>query len=122
MKYGDTGNVWMDVTNEDSQVPMYDSKIVAKVTRVSWDVGASDSVKDAFSPPGRSAAAQTPAAASQPAMQAAKPAPPPPADALVFDEPPRVIGTSGAPAGAGRAQPPPPKARGGHDDFDMLFS
>merc|ERR1719258_820167 len=37
MKFGETSCVWMDVTNEESQVPMYDGKVVAKVTRVSWD-------------------------------------------------------------------------------------
>merc|ERR1719270_1854057 len=29
--------LWMDMTNEDSQVPLLDGKIVAKVTRISWE-------------------------------------------------------------------------------------
>mmetsp|Transcript_67352 Transcript_67352/g.125793 ORF Transcript_67352/g.125793 Transcript_67352/m.125793 type:complete len:162 (-) Transcript_67352:41-526(-) len=37
MKFGDVAAMWMDVTNEESQVPLFDGKIVAKVVRLSWD-------------------------------------------------------------------------------------
>ena len=31
LKGGDGGEVWMDVTNEDSMVPVFGEKIIAKV-------------------------------------------------------------------------------------------
>ncbi|CAD7975968.1 unnamed protein product [Amoebophrya sp. A25] len=36
LKWSDSQAVWMDVTNEDSAVPVYDDKIICKVLRISW--------------------------------------------------------------------------------------
>eukprot|EP00434_Breviolum_minutum_P015983 symbB.v1.2.014090.t1/scaffold1014.1/size144222/3 len=85
---------WMDVTNEAAQVPLFDGKVVAKVTRVSWEAKAG-------SPSTNGVAA--PAAAKAP-------------DVLSFDSP--GLGPAAPPAPAGGSSPyPAPK-----DDFDMLFS
>merc|ERR1719284_2052784 len=90
----------MDVTNEDSQVPLYDGKIIAKVTRLSWDA----------SPPAGPAAAANGAggrpAAPAPAPAAAPSRPPPQQpvkasqpDALLFDDaPPSRAPAPAAPA------------------------
>lgn len=32
----ESGAVWMDVTNEESMVPMFEDKVIAKVLRVNW--------------------------------------------------------------------------------------
>merc|ERR1712232_102980 len=76
--------IWMDVTNEDSQVPMYEEKIFCKVLRLSWTDAA----------PGKSAA--QPAAPSQPAQQpqqqqrrASAPAPVHQEDMLGFGDAPK---------------------------------
>mmetsp|Transcript_90700 Transcript_90700/g.171057 ORF Transcript_90700/g.171057 Transcript_90700/m.171057 type:complete len:181 (-) Transcript_90700:53-595(-) len=117
MKFGETSSVWMDVTNEDSQVPMYDGKIIAKVTRVSWNSEAENGAKAADGVP-------------KPAVQNSKATqPPPPSDGLLFDDdtPSRgPVSTPAVAAGAPRAAPPaaaqpPPPAPGRHDEFDMLF-
>ncbi|CAL1150317.1 unnamed protein product [Cladocopium goreaui] len=83
---------WMDVTNEAAQVPLFDGKVVAKVTRISWEskAGALNGVP-----------------------KAAAPKPP---DVLSFDSP--GLGPAPAPPAPAPAAPyPAPK-----DDFDMLFS
>uniref|UniRef100_A0A7S4Q5L5 DIX domain-containing protein n=1 Tax=Alexandrium monilatum TaxID=311494 RepID=A0A7S4Q5L5_9DINO len=124
MRLGDTAAaLWMDVTNEDSQVPLFDGKIVAKVTRLSWG-----QVANSPAPP--------PAPArSAPAAPAA------PAELLGFDSqppppPPAAAGGAAAqlraawPAQGDMLQtsvqqqpppPPPPQAQGKQNDLDMLF-
>merc|ERR1740123_2129359 len=100
----------MDVPNEDSQVPVYDGKIFAKVTRVSWNPAGGMSNKVAASAPAPAAPQQNfqqPAAPPAPA-----PAPPAPTQNLIFDEP------FGAPA---RQQPPAQRKSSQNDDFDALF-
>mmetsp|Transcript_23253 Transcript_23253/g.43712 ORF Transcript_23253/g.43712 Transcript_23253/m.43712 type:complete len:160 (-) Transcript_23253:146-625(-) len=94
---------WMDVTNEAAQVPMFDGRVVAKVTRVCWDSKIDDSAQNGLNK-----------------AQVAKPPPPP--DVLSFDSP--VVTAAPAPPapgaagyGAGPSQAPKP-----NDDFDMLFS
>eukprot|EP00438_Fugacium_kawagutii_P005751 Skav227239 [mRNA] locus=scaffold2789:107509:108409:- [translate_table: standard] len=32
----ESGAVWMDVTNEESMVPTFEDKVIAKVLRVNW--------------------------------------------------------------------------------------
>mmetsp|Transcript_56565 Transcript_56565/g.148796 ORF Transcript_56565/g.148796 Transcript_56565/m.148796 type:complete len:152 (-) Transcript_56565:4-459(-) len=94
MKFGEGSSVWMDVTEEDERVPLFDGKVVAKVTRVEW--GAK-----------KGAAPAQPAAAAPPPVQQRPQVVP---DAISF--------------GDGRAAPsraPPPAPQGGKDDFDMLF-
>eukprot|EP00933_Yihiella_yeosuensis_P044532 TRINITY_DN39774_c7_g1_i1.p1 TRINITY_DN39774_c7_g1~~TRINITY_DN39774_c7_g1_i1.p1 ORF type:complete len:169 (+),score=36.79 TRINITY_DN39774_c7_g1_i1:64-570(+) len=114
MKWGSEVSqvAWMDVTNEASQVPMIDGKVICKVTRVSWEA------KNAK-------AAAAPAASPTNGVQA-KPAqpPPPPADMGLFDDHP-APGRSTAPSaptdmlgGPAPASAPGKKA---NDDFDMLF-
>mmetsp|Transcript_109749 Transcript_109749/g.291519 ORF Transcript_109749/g.291519 Transcript_109749/m.291519 type:complete len:174 (-) Transcript_109749:81-602(-) len=117
MRLGDTVSaLWMDVTNEDSQVPMFDGRIVAKVTRLSWGLAASSSVP-----------AQSPPAA--PVAEAH-------AELLGFDghTPSPVAAAAGGgaqpraawPAQGANSQPPPPPAapqvQAKNNDFDMLFS
>lgn len=115
MKWGEGSAVWMDVTNEASQVPQFDGKIIAKVTRISWE---SD---------GKASSAKAPATqgGGASAKQAAAPAPPPapPADALTFDEDPPVRPTAPARQAAAPTRQAAPAAapKGGHDEFDMLF-
>ncbi|CAE7240699.1 unnamed protein product [Symbiodinium sp. CCMP2592] len=96
---------WMDVTNEAAQVPMFDGRVVAKVTRVCWesktDVAALNGV------------GKTQASAK------------PPPDVLSFDSP--VVAPSAAPPAppapvTGYASGPTPQAPKPNDDFDMLFS
>ncbi|CAE6925523.1 unnamed protein product [Symbiodinium natans] len=95
---------WMDVTNEAAQVPMFDGRVVAKVTRVSWESKTDD-------------------AAVNGTGKAQVPKPPP--DVLSFDSP--VVAPSPPPsapsaAPAGYASGAPPQAPKPKDDFDMLFS
>mmetsp|Transcript_12401 Transcript_12401/g.25711 ORF Transcript_12401/g.25711 Transcript_12401/m.25711 type:complete len:185 (-) Transcript_12401:58-612(-) len=125
MRLGDSAAaLWMDVTNEDMQVPMFDGKIVAKVIRLSWGTGVGPA------PPARSPtpAAEAPAAPSpQARMQA-------PAELLGFDGQPPPPAAAAQPRAAWPAQgdmlqtnvqqpppPPPPQAQSKNSDFDMLF-
>mmetsp|Transcript_64152 Transcript_64152/g.128820 ORF Transcript_64152/g.128820 Transcript_64152/m.128820 type:complete len:187 (-) Transcript_64152:98-658(-) len=130
MRLGDTSSaLWMDVTNEDSQVPMFDGKIVAKVTRLSWGQAASSSL------PAQSPSAPAAEAAVAPSPQARMQAS---AELLGFDghsPPPSAVGGAAQPRAAWptqgdmlqtNAQPPPPpappQAQAKNNDFDMLFS
>jgi len=131
MKWGESSSsaVWMDVTNEDAQVPLWDGKIIAKVTRISWEGGSQASqprqatapIQQGVSP---QASPQRPAPQGQPAAAAApKPQqqqqqqPPPPAAAqqnmLSFDD---HFGGGGSPAAAPSAKPPPPASSNVMDD------
>ncbi|CAE8602944.1 unnamed protein product, partial [Polarella glacialis] len=67
MRYGIEPSqvTWMDVTDPTSQVPSCDGKVLAKVSRVSWDSAASP--------------LQAAAASAAPAAAAQRPQPPPPA-------------------------------------------
>mmetsp|Transcript_3635 Transcript_3635/g.9376 ORF Transcript_3635/g.9376 Transcript_3635/m.9376 type:complete len:221 (-) Transcript_3635:68-730(-) len=104
MKWGDSTSsaVWMDVPNEDSQVPTYDGKIVAKVTRVSWEASpqaVAAAERAAAAPPSPTVSVPgvggdaslrqaAPLQAAAPRLQAVQHAPPPaaPQDALSFDD------------------------------------
>ncbi|KAF4678917.1 hypothetical protein FOZ62_008989, partial [Perkinsus olseni] len=79
----DTGSVWIDVTNDDVPVPIYNNKIVAKVLRISWKEGAgSSSTAEAPQKAVESMASSVPTASSAPEVrsefQSAAPSPPPP--------------------------------------------
>mmetsp|Transcript_58032 Transcript_58032/g.131231 ORF Transcript_58032/g.131231 Transcript_58032/m.131231 type:complete len:146 (+) Transcript_58032:77-514(+) len=89
----ESGFVWMDVTNEDSLVPIFEDKVFAKVLRMSWGQG------------------RPPAAAGQRAAPAPKPAPKPPEDMLSFGEGPGPFNP------AARASPPASSPAG---DFDLF--
>mmetsp|Transcript_74343 Transcript_74343/g.168399 ORF Transcript_74343/g.168399 Transcript_74343/m.168399 type:complete len:164 (+) Transcript_74343:119-610(+) len=102
----ESGFVWMDVTNDESTVPVSEDKVFAKVLRMNW---------------GNSAGSVQPSpAAAQPraAAAAAPPAPLPPEDMLQFGESPAPRAPPAAVAGSPAASP----ARGPTNDFDMLFS
>eukprot|EP00929_Paragymnodinium_shiwhaense_P016423 TRINITY_DN124753_c0_g1_i1.p1 TRINITY_DN124753_c0_g1~~TRINITY_DN124753_c0_g1_i1.p1 ORF type:complete len:193 (+),score=48.07 TRINITY_DN124753_c0_g1_i1:94-672(+) len=136
MKWGESAGVWMDVTNEDSPVPMWNGQVIAKVTRISWDKVAlpkPGSATAAAAPKNGAARAPPQAAAPPPAQAAAAPARPAAVSrsatapssvnvvdgALVFDD--DAFGGYGAasppqPASRNQTPSPPPK-----DDFDMLF-
>mmetsp|Transcript_56610 Transcript_56610/g.104788 ORF Transcript_56610/g.104788 Transcript_56610/m.104788 type:complete len:153 (-) Transcript_56610:196-654(-) len=96
----DSGPLWMDVTNEDSFVPVFDDKIFAKVLRISW-AGGSPPTK----PVAKAAAAALPSA---PSPQS------PPEDMLGFAD-----AKPSPPASSPASSPGPP---GKADDFDMLFT
>eukprot|EP00440_Ansanella_granifera_P046856 gb/GFBE01050737.1/.p1 GENE.gb/GFBE01050737.1/~~gb/GFBE01050737.1/.p1 ORF type:complete len:165 (+),score=26.31 gb/GFBE01050737.1/:1-495(+) len=96
---------WMDVTNEASQVPLFDGKVVAKVTRVSWEASGSGRVP---AQPGGANGHQGGAAAQVPK---------PPPDVLSFDDGPAMPAAGGYPAASSPQRAPRP-----NDDFDMLFS
>jgi hypothetical protein len=132
--------VWMDVTNEESNVPLFEEKVWAKVLRVSWDDSA----------PGKagSAAAAKAAASNQPASTASEAKPqgqpeqrlPPAAaksapqeDMLGFGDM-RALGSQGSQASPGvvprTMSAPSPSLGGGFqqaspkkndNEFDMLF-
>ncbi|CAK9073454.1 unnamed protein product [Durusdinium trenchii] len=85
---------WMDVTNEAAQVPFFDGKVVAKVTRVSWESKTGATAQTSAGSNG----GYTPQAAAQVTAQVPS--------AELFDSP-----------GLGPSTAPGPK-----DDFDMLFS
>mmetsp|Transcript_26619 Transcript_26619/g.49989 ORF Transcript_26619/g.49989 Transcript_26619/m.49989 type:complete len:152 (+) Transcript_26619:58-513(+) len=95
----ESGAVWMDVTNEESMVPMFEDKVYAKVLRINW--GAS-SRKTGDRP------VSVPSASPDTSPQAASAG----SEDLLF-------GDSSA------SGPPPSGAKGGpvkkQDDFDMLF-
>lgn len=134
----DGGGVWMDVTNEDSAVPMFDEKIYMKVLRITWGdvvLGKAGVNKPVAASPAPAApnptAAGPPQARAAPASQAAPARPPPPPapqeDMLMFGSSPSMKNTMGGgcpPAAASRSGGHHTQAgRGGNnDDFDMLFS
>ena len=63
LKWNESGaSVWMDVTNEDSFVPVFEDKIVCKVLRVSWHGGSEGGGGGGGGPAGM--AAGVPAAAA----------------------------------------------------------
>mmetsp|Transcript_52181 Transcript_52181/g.154005 ORF Transcript_52181/g.154005 Transcript_52181/m.154005 type:complete len:168 (-) Transcript_52181:66-569(-) len=107
----EASQIWMDVTNEQSAVPVYEDKIVAKVLRINWGEGRPNKAAPA-------AAAVASAAAPQAAQR--PPAPAPQADMLDFGGPAAHMSP---PRGSPQISPggSPSQAKGG-DDFDMLFS
>eukprot|EP00747_Dinoflagellata_sp_TGD_P189535 gnl/TRDRNA2_/TRDRNA2_49961_c0_seq1.p2 gnl/TRDRNA2_/TRDRNA2_49961_c0~~gnl/TRDRNA2_/TRDRNA2_49961_c0_seq1.p2 ORF type:complete len:188 (+),score=49.32 gnl/TRDRNA2_/TRDRNA2_49961_c0_seq1:185-748(+) len=123
--------VWMDVTNEDSIVPVFGEKIIAKVLRLNWDGGAQP-------PPGNTVAASPTAGAQQPQAAPSPPPPPPSVDMLDFGAAPQsqrtaagqsqdlgigsLDGAFGTPATSPPATPQRPAGGRSGDDFDMLFS
>ncbi|CAE7361620.1 unnamed protein product, partial [Symbiodinium necroappetens] len=83
---------WMDVTNEAAQVPMFDGRVVAKVTRVCWESKTDVAALNGVGKPQAS--------------------PKPPPDVLSFDSP--VVAPSAAPSApsapvAGYASGPTPQ-------------
>mmetsp|Transcript_76882 Transcript_76882/g.172544 ORF Transcript_76882/g.172544 Transcript_76882/m.172544 type:complete len:226 (+) Transcript_76882:2-679(+) len=97
MKFGDsTVPVWMDVTNEDSQVPMVDGKIVAKVVRLSWDQSASQPKQQAQETAASVPASATAARAPPPASSTQRRAPA--ADVFPFDDDGPQAAVAAAPA------------------------
>lgn len=87
--------LWMDTTNDAMQVPSYEGKIIAKVTRIAWD--PKDVGKNNTEPSQPATAAPLDAASRQsrastaPAAAAAAPPPPPQMtaqDSLLFDDAP----------------------------------
>mmetsp|Transcript_138866 Transcript_138866/g.252770 ORF Transcript_138866/g.252770 Transcript_138866/m.252770 type:complete len:180 (+) Transcript_138866:106-645(+) len=121
----DTASVWMDVTNEDSSVPIFEEKIIAKVLRLSWDPNSSPGTKGpSAASTGPPAPAPPPEIGVQPGSQpkaAKKPPPPQEVDMLNFGDVPT---SGGYPAPQAKAAPN--SAIGGgpgkKDDFDMFFS
>uniref|UniRef100_A0A7S1FKA8 DIX domain-containing protein n=1 Tax=Noctiluca scintillans TaxID=2966 RepID=A0A7S1FKA8_NOCSC len=97
----DANAIWMDVTNEDSAVPLFDDKIFAKVLRLTWDDG-----REALAP-----------AASAPPQQ------PPPVqrNSNVVPDDMLNFGDSGHQGPEQKAAPAPVQAPK-TDDFDMFFS
>lgn len=63
----DSGYVWMDVTNEDSMVPISESGIFAKVLRLSWNNGAPSSVPSKLPAPSSVPSRQSAAVGGLPA-------------------------------------------------------
>mmetsp|Transcript_65346 Transcript_65346/g.156223 ORF Transcript_65346/g.156223 Transcript_65346/m.156223 type:complete len:159 (+) Transcript_65346:107-583(+) len=102
MKWGDVAAMWMDVTNEESQVPLFDGKIVAKVVRLSWDVAQA-------TPNGRPEGS-VPVAPARPAQDPVGAAPQSPL--FAFDDGPG----SAADPFASSQKPAPPQ-----DDFKDFF-
>eukprot|EP00406_Dinophysis_acuminata_P056890 CAMPEP_0179299218 /NCGR_PEP_ID=MMETSP0797-20121207/46401_1 /TAXON_ID=47934 /ORGANISM="Dinophysis acuminata, Strain DAEP01" /LENGTH=136 /DNA_ID=CAMNT_0021008641 /DNA_START=108 /DNA_END=515 /DNA_ORIENTATION=- len=70
----ESGYIWMDVTNDDSTVPISESGIFAKVLRLSWGGGVPASSPSRPAPAAAPALARDPAA--RPQAQASAPAPP----------------------------------------------
>mmetsp|Transcript_59858 Transcript_59858/g.142606 ORF Transcript_59858/g.142606 Transcript_59858/m.142606 type:complete len:156 (-) Transcript_59858:164-631(-) len=99
----DSASLWMDVTNEDSFVPVFEEKIFAKVLRINWQDG-----QGAKTAAPQKAAAPAPAPQAQLAAQA-----PPTQDMLGFGDGPT------RPAAPVRSHTAP---AGKADDFDMLFN
>mmetsp|Transcript_102869 Transcript_102869/g.331888 ORF Transcript_102869/g.331888 Transcript_102869/m.331888 type:complete len:203 (+) Transcript_102869:89-697(+) len=137
MRLGESASaLWMDVTNEESQVPVCDGKIVAKVTRLSWGASAGSAARGPAAVAGGDSVAVNGLQARQQRTSMTPAAPP---DVLSFDSapaPPR----GGSPAKTRTAwsaqedmlpaeapPPPPPQVMGGskppskQDEFDMLF-
>eukprot|EP00929_Paragymnodinium_shiwhaense_P096923 TRINITY_DN5866_c0_g1_i1.p1 TRINITY_DN5866_c0_g1~~TRINITY_DN5866_c0_g1_i1.p1 ORF type:complete len:174 (+),score=43.26 TRINITY_DN5866_c0_g1_i1:177-698(+) len=112
--------VWMDVTNEDSSVPLFDDKIFAKVLRVTWDGQANGKASGAPAPAAQPApaAAAAPPAPQPTATAAAAPAPAPQADLLNHAPAPQAdllnVGDTSLLGGLSSA---PKKG----DDFDPFF-
>mmetsp|Transcript_82523 Transcript_82523/g.230104 ORF Transcript_82523/g.230104 Transcript_82523/m.230104 type:complete len:186 (-) Transcript_82523:105-662(-) len=128
----ESATVWMDVTNDESIVPMFEEKIFAKVLRVSWtkavtEAGPKAGTTPASAAPSKTAAAQGSAAAPPAAPVAQRPAAPP-EDMMSFGDAPKPRHTQPAPApapaaaAAARGACPPQRQPAQGDDFDMLFS
>mmetsp|Transcript_56731 Transcript_56731/g.148596 ORF Transcript_56731/g.148596 Transcript_56731/m.148596 type:complete len:181 (+) Transcript_56731:74-616(+) len=119
----ESGPIWMDVTNEDSSVPLFDDRIFMKVLRFSWNDPRSLGQPAGAAGP---AAAPPPAAAPQQQQQQQQQAPPAPAPAAASRPPPAAMPAAqmqdmlgfGDPSRPAAGQP----ASGQKDDFDMLFS
>lgn len=120
MKWG-SDFVWMDVTNEESAVPVFEDKVFAKVLRVSWGDGLQSAPAVKAVPVGSSVAAS--------------PTPPPPVASVASSVPsaPRHASPKPTPVpkaqnsdmldfGGGSVPAAPSKSPGKNDDFDMLFS
>jgi len=107
--------LWMDVTNEQSEVPEHDGKIVAKVTRLSWRTAAAPGDPAPGARPAASPAASTPFAtpAHSPLPGGSPRAPEPD----LLDPSPQVS----APHHAASAPALVSGAQRKNDDFDMLF-
>eukprot|EP00928_Gymnodinium_smaydae_P095457 TRINITY_DN8215_c0_g1_i1.p1 TRINITY_DN8215_c0_g1~~TRINITY_DN8215_c0_g1_i1.p1 ORF type:complete len:185 (-),score=46.33 TRINITY_DN8215_c0_g1_i1:188-742(-) len=125
LKIGDNPPVWMDVTNEESQVPLFEGRIVAKVTRISWGAAAGGAAARSGS---ATTSAASPQAAASPIAQngGARSNGYPQAHQDVFgmgDDPltkPTPAAVPQRPAAPAAASPH--AAAGRNDDFDMLFS
>mmetsp|Transcript_40198 Transcript_40198/g.93437 ORF Transcript_40198/g.93437 Transcript_40198/m.93437 type:complete len:173 (-) Transcript_40198:133-651(-) len=112
-RLGDSSSaLWMDMTSEDSQVPTFEGRIVAKVTRLSWDTQTS-------SPPIARTASVITSEAGSAAPQHPQRSPTAQAELLGFDDNTSATHPAAAsPASNSRVSRPTQDRR---DEFDMLF-
>merc|ERR1711920_715872 len=132
MEVGSSNNstaLWIDCPSDDALVPFFDGKVIAQVTRLSWEANAvpvqqsgavaqpsahPSTASDSRSRLNRAATAPVTAQAQPVPNNATRSVPAPPQDLCMFDDEPPV--TKAAPPA------PPPGPRQSDDLLDMFGS